>query len=451
MLTPYDFSVITGLRLGGKRLLINDSFTSTKLKKLLDVMPSRIRSNNVPLSWLCESILQCETVAKGARMFMLLFIRTFLCLDLGGTMNLHYLGSLRKIEHIHNYDQGSMAYATLMHFMTQLSRRSLSSLDGAPFVWQVWVYEYFGVGPEFREEVADIFLRFLRWFPKHRLSILPRRSLEIWRSVIDNLTIDDMNLNPWVGCKGYVECERALESNSHQVLFECGYGKYWYLGERVLPQVEHVYRPTTIPTPPCHTVWLANFLADEEITRARDGYIVIRVKGNYSEFIRNHLQCCLVSRMPSSSEGEEEEDEEINSLYDAGSSSSSFAETYPHFPAWQYDVMNPDGTYSSMPLTRSQHVPNIPWPDPAHRMETAALPGELWMKGSRALNLKIISTIPTFLQVKKEILKVAPLEVDQKDPPAGGLRVLMMHDFLLIFPAKQKEVFLRQSCIIFHV
>ena len=41
MLTPYDFSVITDLRLGG---------------------------NNIPLFWLYKSIPQCETVAKGARM-----------------------------------------------------------------------------------------------------------------------------------------------------------------------------------------------------------------------------------------------------------------------------------------------------------------------------------------------------------------------------------------------
>ena len=33
MLTPYDFSVITGLRLGGERILVNDSLTSTELKK----------------------------------------------------------------------------------------------------------------------------------------------------------------------------------------------------------------------------------------------------------------------------------------------------------------------------------------------------------------------------------------------------------------------------------
>ena len=57
---------------------------------------------------------------------------------------------------------------------------------------------------------------------------------------------------------------------------------------------------------------------------------------------------------PPSSEGEEgrEEDEEIPSPHHVGSSSSSFMEAYPHFLTWQYDVMNPDGMYSSMPLTR---------------------------------------------------------------------------------------------------
>ena len=56
MLTLYDFSVIIGLRLGGERIHINDSLTSIELKKLLGVVPSRMRSNNIPLSWLCENI-----------------------------------------------------------------------------------------------------------------------------------------------------------------------------------------------------------------------------------------------------------------------------------------------------------------------------------------------------------------------------------------------------------
>ena len=55
------------------------------------------------------------------------------------------------------------------------------------------MYEYFGVGPEIREEVTSIFPRFLRWLPKHHLSPPSRRSLEIWRLVIDNMTINDVN------------------------------------------------------------------------------------------------------------------------------------------------------------------------------------------------------------------------------------------------------------------
>ena len=89
----------------------------------------------------------------------------------------------------------------------------------------------------------------------------------------------------------------GLELNGRQVLFECGHGKYWYLGDRVSPQVEHVYPPTTIPTPSCHTIWLANLLADEEIARAHDGYIVAGVEENYYDFVRDHLQGCLVDRM----------------------------------------------------------------------------------------------------------------------------------------------------------
>ena len=55
------------------------------------------------------------------------------------------------------------------------------------------MYEYFGVGLEIREEVTDIFPRFLRLLPKHRLSPPCRHSLEIWHLVIDNMRIDDVS------------------------------------------------------------------------------------------------------------------------------------------------------------------------------------------------------------------------------------------------------------------
>ena len=55
------------------------------------------------------------------------------------------------------------------------------------------MYEYFGIGLEIQEEVNDIYPRFLHWFPKYRLSTTSKRSLEIWRMVIDNLTVDDVS------------------------------------------------------------------------------------------------------------------------------------------------------------------------------------------------------------------------------------------------------------------
>ena len=75
-----------------------------------------------------------------------------------------------------------------------------------------------------------------------------------------------MCLNLWVGCEEHAKCEQALELNGYQVLFECGHGRYWYLGDRVLPQVQHVYPPTTIPIPPCPSVWLADLLTNGEIS-----------------------------------------------------------------------------------------------------------------------------------------------------------------------------------------
>ena len=53
-----------------------------------------------------------------------------------------------------------------------------------------------------------------------------------------------------------------------------------------------------------------------------------------------------------SSSKEEEEGEENPPPSHASGSSSSFMETYPHFPAWQYEVMNPNGLYSSMAFDR---------------------------------------------------------------------------------------------------
>ena len=102
-----------------------------------------------------------------------------------------------------------------------------------------------------------------------------------------------MSLDPWLGCEEYVECEWALELNGCQVLFECGHGRYWYLGNRVLAQVQLECPPTTILLPPCPSIRLADLLANEEIARARIGHVVSGTLGIYFDFIQTQLQGCL--------------------------------------------------------------------------------------------------------------------------------------------------------------
>jgi len=137
--------------------------------------------------------------------------------------------------------------------------------------------------------------------------------------VIDNLTADDVSfffflggfcvwssvyvlfsfcvlydfqasLDPWLRCEGHVECEWAQDLNGRQVLFECGHGRYWYLGDQVLTQVQLVDPPAMIPVHPCPSIRLANLLANEEIAHAQVGHVVSGTLGDYLEFVQTQLQ-----------------------------------------------------------------------------------------------------------------------------------------------------------------
>ena len=74
------------------------------------------------------------------------------------------------------------------------------------------------------------------------------------------------------------------------MLFECGHGRYWYLGDQVLAQVQHVCPPEMIPVHPCTSIRLADLLANEEIAHARVGYVVSRTLRDYLEFVQTQLQ-----------------------------------------------------------------------------------------------------------------------------------------------------------------
>ena len=55
------------------------------------------------------------------------------------------------------------------------------------------MYEYFGVSPQVWEDADVMYPWFLCWLPKYRLSTPSKCSLKVWRMVINNLTIVDVN------------------------------------------------------------------------------------------------------------------------------------------------------------------------------------------------------------------------------------------------------------------
>ena len=137
MLTPQDFAVITGLRIGGERIEVNDNLTNCDVERLLGGLPPKGSELNVKLSWLVKHLRGIEDVEMCVRSFMLLLIGQVLSPNTGSTVSLRYLASLENVDDIGKYDWGGMTYATLLHYMVQYSRCAMNNFGGPLFTWEV--------------------------------------------------------------------------------------------------------------------------------------------------------------------------------------------------------------------------------------------------------------------------------------------------------------------------
>lgn len=90
----------------GKRIEGYDAISPTEVKDLLGMNPSRVSGDNVSLTWHFTNIEKYKRVDTDTRMFMLLLIGNLLCPNLGSTVSLHYLWSLRDVDRIGDYDWG---------------------------------------------------------------------------------------------------------------------------------------------------------------------------------------------------------------------------------------------------------------------------------------------------------------------------------------------------------
>ncbi|KAI8530466.1 hypothetical protein RHMOL_Rhmol11G0060800 [Rhododendron molle] len=175
-ITPGDFALLIGLRVGGNPLPIDPRIHEQEgafdylLGKTLDVT----KSGHVTYSWLWAQYDQEE------------------------------------------FDWGTPALATLYRHLNACSRGVSLSLGGHHRVFELWAFEH------------------LLQFPPQRTRS-PAMDLLALRRVLDHLTVDRVRFDPWDTLldDAPLELTSARALDSQHFLIEGPFSRAWYLGERM--------------------------------------------------------------------------------------------------------------------------------------------------------------------------------------------------------------------------
>ncbi|GMP98415.1 hypothetical protein CsSME_00046312 [Camellia sinensis var. sinensis] len=144
-LTPYDFSMLTGLRVG-----VSSPVTQWRdaQLQLLGAIPDTTSHGMVRNSWFLGHFSGTQPattgeVAQYTRGFLIYLLGTTVFANKENTVGLYILGALVHLPRMVEYDWGSTGLATLYYYMSSVSRRKADSLGGYWKVWELWVYTHF--------------------------------------------------------------------------------------------------------------------------------------------------------------------------------------------------------------------------------------------------------------------------------------------------------------------
>jgi hypothetical protein len=144
--TPKDFSMLTGLRVGGRPLLFDPDIADDKglIRSLLG--PSFMRDYSGGERIRCRLLYtafqndHCNSRAKvlhHTRAFILYLLGASLFANSDGNIHLGLLKSLEDVDLIGQFDWGGAALATLYANMGDLSRGRITCVLGFHPVWEV--------------------------------------------------------------------------------------------------------------------------------------------------------------------------------------------------------------------------------------------------------------------------------------------------------------------------
>ncbi|KAL7229444.1 hypothetical protein ACSBR2_008036 [Camellia fascicularis] len=138
MLTPYDFSMLTGLRVGVASLISFDSdmtqWRAAQLQ-LLGAIPDTTSHGVVRYNWFLEHFFStqptyAEKIAQYTRGFLMYLFGATLFANRENTVGLYLLGALVRLPRVVKYDWGGADLATLYCYMSFVSYSKADSLSG---------------------------------------------------------------------------------------------------------------------------------------------------------------------------------------------------------------------------------------------------------------------------------------------------------------------------------
>ncbi|KAL7212438.1 hypothetical protein ACSBR2_015179 [Camellia fascicularis] len=144
-LTPYDFSMLTGLRVGVSGPIPCDpDMTHLKVaeRQLLGVIPDITNHRMVRYSWFYNHFSKAQLatpdeVAQYTRGFLMYLLGTTLFANRENIVGLYLLGALAHLLQVTEYNWGGADLATLYCYMCSVSRHKADSHDGCWRVWEV--------------------------------------------------------------------------------------------------------------------------------------------------------------------------------------------------------------------------------------------------------------------------------------------------------------------------
>lgn len=160
-MTPYDFTMITGLDIGGDPIPFDTDMGEWEAAwfELLGAHPPIYQTGMVRYTWFAEQFKgsepeTMEEMEQYARGFLMFVFGTTLFSNKWNTVGLYLLSALVTLPRVRFYNWGRAGLATLCGYMSSTSRLSEDFIGGYWRAWKLWVYAYFPtLAPEPIEEL----------------------------------------------------------------------------------------------------------------------------------------------------------------------------------------------------------------------------------------------------------------------------------------------------------